>query len=146
MFHINYWRLWRSGMSEAGWNNRKVRLLQKAYRRDLCTSWSVQVFYCHKSEKRWESDIRYTIMGEGSSMARPKERRLVTMTGLGGKGLGEYRAYLAQKQMFRSTEKEMCSKMQIPHNLHYVVNQKSGCICSKCPGDTVCTGTVLCKN
>ena len=54
-------------------------------------------------------------------MVRPEERRLVTMTGLGGKGLGEYRAYLAQKQMFRSTEKEMCSKMQIPHNLHYVV-------------------------
>ena len=63
-----------------------------------------------------------------------------------GEGLGEYRAYLAQKQMFRSTEKEMSSKMQIPHNLHYVVNQKSGCICSKCPGDTICTGTVLCKN
>ena len=37
-------------------------------------------------------------MGEGSSMVRPEERRLVTMTGLGGKGLGEYRAYLAQKE------------------------------------------------
>ena len=36
--------------------------------------------------------------GEGSSMVRPEERRLVTMTGLGGKGLGEYRAYLAQKE------------------------------------------------
>ncbi len=44
MFHIGYWRLWRSGMSEAGWNNRKAGLLQKAYRRNLGTSWSVQVF------------------------------------------------------------------------------------------------------
>ncbi len=31
-------------------------------------------------------------------MVRPEEGRLVTMTGLGGKGLGEYRAYLAQKE------------------------------------------------